>query len=386
MLLAKRTELISPFYVVQVLKQVEALQATGRDVIRLFVGEPDFPMPLSIMERAQMSVANEPQGYTSSTGIPELKAKIAQRYQRWHGVTLNPQRIVVAPGGSAALQVAFLATLNAGDDVLLPEPGYPCNANLLAMVNANGVPVHLDPSQKMALSMAQLEAAVTPQTRGILIASPSNPLGSVMKREQWQQVSHFCREHKLHLFADEIYHGLTFEGLAPTALEVDDNAWVIQSFSKFYGMTGWRLGWLVVPEHAIDACERIAQNLYLSSNSLAQQAALAGFEPDVEAACFARRDELKSRRDFLTEQLPKLGLTVMANPDGAFYLYVDVSKYTKDALAFCADLLEKTGVAITPGIDFGGPCPQTSVRIAYTVSVDRLKEAMARLASYLKII
>jgi len=204
-----------------------------------------------------------------------------------------------------------------------------------------------------------------------------------MKREQWQHVSDFCRTHELHLFADEIYHGLTFDGLAPTALEVDDNAWVIQSFSKFYGMTGWRLGWLVVPEHAIDACERIAQNLYLSSNSLAQQAAMAGFDPDVEAACFARRDELKARRDFLTEHLPTLGLTVMANPDGAFYLYVDVSTYTDDALQFCADLLEKTGVAITPGIDFGGPCPHTSVRIAYTVSVARLQEAMSRLADYL---
>jgi len=170
--LAKRTESISPFYVVQVLKQVEALQAEGVDVIRLFVGEPDFTMPSAIMERAQTSLVHEPQGYTSSTGNPELKVKIAERYQRWHDVNINPQRIVVTPGGSAALQVAFLATLNAGDDVLLPEPGYPCNANLLAMVNAHSVPVHLDPEQKMALSIAQLEAAVTPQSRGILMASP----------------------------------------------------------------------------------------------------------------------------------------------------------------------------------------------------------------------
>lgn len=383
MSLATRTDLISPFYVVQVLKQVEQLEKAGRDVIRLFVGEPDFETPAAILERAQYSLQHEPQGYTSSTGMPELREKIADRYKRWHGIDLDPQRVIVTPGGSAALQVAFLATLNAGDEVLLPEPGYPCNANLLSMVNASGVPVYLDPEHKMALSLDALQAAVTQSTNGLLIASPSNPLGSVQSKAQWQAISEFCANNNLNLFADEIYHGLTFEGLAPSALEVDNSAWVIQSFSKFYGMTGWRLGWLVCPESAIDACERIAQNLYLSSTAISQQAALAGFEPDVEAACFERRDELKARRDYLLSALPELGLDVMASPDGAFYLYVDISRYSDDALTFCSQLLEKAGVAITPGIDFGGPCPETSVRFAYTVGVDRLKEAVSRLQQFL---
>jgi aspartate/methionine/tyrosine aminotransferase len=384
MTLASRTENISPFYVVQVLKQVAQLEATGVDVIRLFVGEPDFETPDAIMSKAKHDLMHEPQGYTSSTGIPELKKKIAERYHRWHGLDIPPERIIVAPGGSAALQVAFLATLNPSDEVLLPEPGYPCNANLLEMVNAKGVPVHLDPDHKMALKIDALEAAITDKTKGLLIASPSNPLGSVMSIEQWQQVTNLCKKHNITLFADEIYHGLTFEGTAPTALEVNDHAWVLQSFSKFYGMTGWRLGWLVVPEFAVDACERIAQNLYLSSPSLAQQAALAGFEPEVEAKCFERRDELKSRRDFLVDALPNIGLTVMANPDGAFYLYVDISKYSQDALVFCRDLLDQQGVALTPGLDFGGPCPETSVRIAYTVGVERLKEAVTRIQLFVE--
>lgn len=384
MQLAERTHEISPFYVVQVLKQVAELESRGKDVIRLFVGEPDFEAPEQIMARAQHSLQHEPQGYISSTGLPELREKIAERYHRWHGLKIDSNRIVVTPGGSAALQVAFLATLNAGDDVLLPEPGYPCNRNLLAMVNARGITVDLDPKREMALSLPALEAARTEATRGMLIASPSNPLGSVQTVAQWRELSGFCSPHSMHLFADEIYHGLTFEGLAPTALEADDNAWVIQSFSKFYGMTGWRLGWLVCPDYATDACERIAQNLYLSSTAISQQAALAAFEPEVEAACFARRDELKARRDCLLEALPKLGLPVMASPDGAFYLYVDVSNYTDDALRFCSDVLEHTGVAMTPGIDFGGPVPKTSIRIAYTESVERLKEALERLSDYLQ--
>lgn len=384
MVLAERTHEISPFYVIQVLKQVDDLVRQGRDVIRLFVGEPDFETPPAILKAAQHALQHLPQGYVSSTGLPELREKIADRYQRWHGISLDPARIIVTPGGSTALQMAFLATINPGDDVLLPEPGYPCNSNLLAMVNAHSVPVHLNPEDKMTLSMPLLEQAVTEQSKGLLIASPSNPLGSVLSVAQWQQMSDFCRSHEMHLFADEIYHGLTFDELAPTALQADDEAWVIQSFSKFYGMTGWRLGWLVAPEYAIDACERIAQNLYLSSTAVSQQAALAGFEPDVEALCFQRRDELKARRDYLMSVLPELGFDVMANPDGAFYLYVDVSAYSSDALCFCEDLLNATGVAITPGIDFGGPCPDTCVRIAYTVGLERLKDAVARIADFVQ--
>ncbi|TCS41631.1 aminotransferase class I/II-fold pyridoxal phosphate-dependent enzyme [Reinekea marinisedimentorum] len=383
MALAYRTEHISPFYVVQILSQVEQLERAGKDVIRLFVGEPDFDTPRAIEEAALEALKNQSQGYLASTGMAELKQKIAERYQRWHGIELDPARVIVTPGGSTALQMAFLATLNPGDEVLLPEPGYPCNTNLLHMVNAKGVPVNLQPEQGMALSLAALEAAITGKTKAILIASPSNPLGSVMSVEQWREISDFCDSHGLQLFADEIYHGITFEGLAPTALEVNQNAWITQSFSKFYGMTGWRLGWLVAPAYAVDACERIAQNLFLSSPALSQQCALAGFEPEVEQLCFDRVHELKARRDYLMQALPPLGLDIMANPDGAFYLYIDVSKYSDNALQFCEQLLLETGVAVTPGIDFGGPCPETSIRLAYTVGVERLQQAVERMAQYL---
>jgi aspartate/methionine/tyrosine aminotransferase len=383
MALATRTELISPFYVVQILSQVTQLEQAGKDVIRLFVGEPDFETPEAIEDAAACALTTQAQGYLASTGMPELKQKIAERYRRWHGVEIDSSRIIVTPGGSTALQMAFLATLNEGDEVLLPEPGYPCNSNLLHMVNARGVPVNLDPEHGMTLTVAALEAAVTEKTKAVLIASPSNPLGSVLSVDKWQQISNFCEKYSLELFADEIYHGITFDGHAPTALEVSQNVWVTQSFSKFYGMTGWRLGWLVAPAEAVDACERIAQNLFLSSPALSQQCALAGFEPEVEQLCFDRVQDLKQRRDFLMQALPELGLKVMANPDGAFYLYIDISKYSNNALAFCEDLLLKTGVAVTPGIDFGGPCSDTSIRLAYTVGVERLKEAVARMSDYL---
>lgn len=383
MQLAQRCQHISPFQVIQVLKQVVALEAQGKDVIRLFVGEPDFSASPAILEAATQSIARDNQGYISSTGLAPLKEKIAQRYQRWHGLNIDPARIIITPGGSAALQLAFLALVNSGDEVLLPEPGYPCNSNLLHMVDATSRRVFMDEKNAMALSMSALQYATNEKSKALLIASPSNPLGTVQSLEQWQEISAFCKKNDIALIADEIYHGLVFEGLAPTALEADDNAWVIQSFSKFYGMTGWRLGWLVVPDHAIGACERIAQNLYLSASSIAQYAALRCFDEDVEAESFAKRDELKKRRDYLMTALPKIGLNIMANPDGAFYLYLDVSPYTNDSLAWCADVLNETGVALAPGADFGGPSPNTTARLAYTVNVERLTEAVERLNAFL---
>lgn len=382
MMLADRCQRIASFYVLEVIAQVEALEQSGVDVIRAFIGEPDFPTPEPIVAEAVRALQTQKLGYTASTGVPALKQAIADRYQRWHGLSINPARIIVTPGGSAALHVAFLATLNPGDEVLLPEPGYPCNANILHMVNATGVAVPMDPNQDMQLSLSALSAALSPRTKALLIASPSNPLGTVMSPEQWQTLVDFCRTHELQLLADEIYHGLTFSDLACSALEVEADAWIIQSFSKFYGMTGWRLGWLVVPEYAIDACTRIAQNLYLSASTVAQIAALAGFLPAVEAICFERRDRLRERRDYLMQALPTLGFRILGEPEGAFYLYIDVSRYSDNAQDFCHDLLLKAGIALTPGLDFGGPCFNTSVRIAYTADLARLAEAMRRLTVY----
>ncbi|MBU2863614.1 aminotransferase class I/II-fold pyridoxal phosphate-dependent enzyme [Reinekea forsetii] len=383
MQLAKRCQHISPFQVIQVLKQVVALESQGKDVIRLFVGEPDFSASPAILKAASESLKNDAQGYISSTGLAPLKQKIAQRYLRWHGLTIDPARIIVTPGGSAALQLAFLALIDSGDEVLLPEPGYPCNSNLLHMVDATSEAVYMDESNNMALTQQALQSAVSEKSKALLVASPSNPLGSVQTLEQWQALSSFCQNNGLALIADEIYHGLSFDGLAPTALEADNNAWVVQSFSKFYGMTGWRLGWLVVPENAIDACERIAQNLYLSASSVAQYAALRCFDEDVERESFEKRDELRVRRDYLTQALPDIGLNILANPDGAFYLYLDVSPYTQNSLQWCEQVLNETGVALAPGADFGGPSPNTTARLAYTVGVDRLTEAVARLKGFL---
>jgi aspartate/methionine/tyrosine aminotransferase len=359
------------------------MEAEGRSVISLFVGEPDFGTPEAIVRAGQRALAEGHTGYTAAMGIPALRAAIADRYHRWHGIRLDPERILVTPGGSSALLLAFAATIDPGKSVLLPEPGYPCNRHFLQVVNGRGVSVPLS-GDGLRLDIDALEAAVDDDSSGLLLASPCNPTGQVLSHDDWAAASSFAREHGLSLFADEIYHGLTFtETLPPSALEVNDQAWITQSFSKFYGMTGWRLGWLVVPEGAGDAAERLAQNLFLSAPAMAQQAALTAFEPDVEAECFARAAELKARRDKLAPAIEALGLPLLAQPDGAFYLYVDVSSVCDDAMQWCQQLLEETGVAIAPGLDFGGATEHTAVRIAYTVAIPRLEEAVQRIGDFL---
>lgn len=381
--LADRTRHIAPFHVMGVLAKARAMEAEGRSVISLFVGEPDFGTPEAIIKEGQQALADGHTGYTAAMGIPALRAAIAERYQRWHGITVDPARIAVTPGGSSALLLAFAATIDPGKRVLLPEPGYPCNRHFLQVLNGQGVSVPLS-SDGLRLDIDALEAAVTEDTTGLLLASPCNPTGQVLSREEWTAASNFARRHDLSLFADEIYHGLTFtEALPPTALAVNDDAWVTQSFSKFYGMTGWRLGWVVVPDYAVDAAERLAQNLFLSAPAMAQQAALTAFTPEVEKECFARAAELKARRDTLAPAIEALGLPLLAQPDGAFYLYVDVSSVCDDAKDWCQQLLEETGVAIAPGLDFGGVTEHSAVRIAYTVSISRLEEAVSRIGDFL---
>ncbi|MCH8529831.1 MAG: aminotransferase class I/II-fold pyridoxal phosphate-dependent enzyme [Saccharospirillum sp.] len=384
MQLAHRTDNIAPFHVMAILAKAKSMAASGRSVISLYVGEPDFGTPAAIVEAGRKALSDGHTGYTAATGIPELREAIADRYHRWHGLSLDPQRILVTPGGSSALLLAFAATIDAGQSVLLPEPGYPCNRNFLEVLNARGISVPLQ-EPGLLLSMAELERARTEQTRGVLLASPCNPTGQVLSSQDWDAAALFCQRHEMALFADEIYHGLTFtEALPPTALQSWDQAWVTQSFSKFYGMTGWRLGWLVVPDGAQAVVERLAQNLFLSAPSMAQVAALAAFRPEVEAECFARRGRLRERRDAMAAGLASLGIPLLAEPDGAFYLFADVSSLTEDAAIWCDRLLEETGVAVTPGLDFGGTTTHRAVRFAYTADVPVLLEAIERIGQFIK--
>ena len=384
MQLAHRTDNIAPFHVMAILAKAKSMAASGRSVISLYVGEPDFGTPAAIVEAGRKALSDGHTGYTAATGIPELREAIADRYHRWHGLSLDPQRILVTPGGSSALLLAFAATIDAGQSVLLPEPGYPCNRNFLEVLNARGISVPLQ-EPGLLLSMAELERARTEQTRGVLLASPCNPTGQVLSSQDWDAAARFCQQHEMALFADEIYHGLTFtEALPPTALQSWDQAWVTQSFSKFYGMTGWRLGWLVVPDGAQAVVERLAQNLFLSAPSMAQVAALSAFRPEVEAECFARRDRLRERRDAMAAGLASLGIPLLAEPDGAFYLFADVSSLTEDAAIWCERLLEETGVAVTPGLDFGGTTTHRAVRFAYTADVPVLLEAIERIGQFIK--
>ncbi|AJQ93658.1 aminotransferase class I/II-fold pyridoxal phosphate-dependent enzyme [Gynuella sunshinyii] len=382
--LAARLAKIAPFHVMALLARARELQDQGRDIVHLEVGEPDFPTPQAIIDAAQSAVATGETRYTAALGIPRLRQKIADFYQQKYQLQIPASRIAVTPGASGALQLAFAATLNSGDELILIEPGYPCNRHFAELFGIQPVIVNTDRHNGYLPTLEELETARTSRTRGLLLASPGNPTGTVIPRALLLEIIAFCQRHDIQLFMDEIYQGLVFDcEQTDTVLQYDQRAWVIQSFSKYFQMTGWRLGWLVMPEGYEDAVNRIAQNIFLCPPSMSQYGAVRAFEPDVIELLEQRRSELRQRRDILKQGLERLGFVIDAAPDGAFYLYCDASAFTRDAMTFCWQLLEQAGIAATPGQDFGGAHPDTSIRFAYTQPIAVLQEALVRLESFI---
>ncbi len=381
---AQRMADIAPFEVMEVLEAARRLEADGRDVIHLEVGEPDFPTPEPVIRAAQAALASAPMFYTSALGMPELRQEISDWYAGTFGAAVPPARIVVTAGSSAALLMALGALIDPGDRVLMSDPGYPCNRNFVRFLDAEPVLVPSGPDDGYQLTAALARAAWGPGVRAAIAASPSNPTGTCLSTREWIALLEVCRERQGTLIADEIYQGLVYDAPAETVLSVADDVWVVNSFSKYFQMTGWRLGWLVVPDGCTREIEKIAQNLYISASTPAQYAAMAAMQPEGLAILEARRVELAARRDVLLEELPKIGFAVRARPQGAFYIYCDVSTFTDDSFAFAGWLLEQTGVALTPGRDFGEAAPAQHVRIAYTQPVDRLREAVARIGAALE--
>ncbi len=381
--LAQRVAQIAPFEVMEVLDAARRLEAAGRDVIHLEVGEPDFPTPPPVIRAAQEALASEPMFYTSAVGMPELREAISRWYAATFGVVVPMERIVVTAGSSAALLMALGALVDPGERVLMADPGYPCNRNFVRFLDAEPVLVPSGPDDAYQLTAQLARAAWGPGTRAAIAASPSNPTGTCLDPAEWTALAAVCRERDGVLIADEIYQGLVYDGPAQTVLAVADDVWVVNSFSKYFQMTGWRLGWLVVPEGCTREIEKVAQNLYISAPTPAQYAALAALAPAGLAVVEARRAELGARRDVLLDELPKIGFAVRARPHGAFYIYCDVSAFTDDSFAFAEWLLETTGVALTPGRDFGDAAPERHLRIAYTQPVERLREAVARIGAAL---
>lgn len=376
---ASRTRDIAPFHVMELLSRAKALEAEGRDIVHMEVGDPDFPTPEPIVRAAQAAIAEGKVFYTAALGLPELRQAISDFYASRYGVAVPASRIVVTAGASGALTLALACLAEPGRRWLLPDPGYPCNRHFVRSFEGVPVSVPVGAATNFQPTPALLAEHWDGATDGLIVASPANPTGTMLSGADLAALSRFTRERQGHLIVDEIYHGLTYEGDAPTALGVADDLWVVQSFSKYFQMTGWRLGWLVVPEPYVRDVEKLAQNLFISAPTPAQYAALAAFRPETLEILEARRAEFRRRRDFLAPALENLGFRLTARPQGAFYLYCDSSGLADDSYRLAGRLLEEAGVAATPGLDFGANGPEHHIRFAYTTGVDRLGEAVLRL-------
>ncbi len=380
---ASRLAHIAPFHVMELLTRAKALEAAGRDIVHMEIGEPDFPTPEPIVAAAQAQIASGRVFYTPALGLPELRAAIAGFYATRYAIDIPASRIVVTAGASGALLLTMACLAEAGSEWLLADPGYPCNRNFVRSFEGLPVSIPVRAENNFQPTLAEVEAHWTARTAGALLASPANPTGTLIDDATLAAIASLVRQKGGQLVVDEIFHGLTYERAATTALAFGDDIFVVQSFSKFFNMTGWRLGWLVVPERFTREIEKLAQNLFISPSTPAQHAALAAFSPATLAILETRRQEFKRRRDFLAPALENLGFRQAAKPEGAFYVYANCSKLTDNSDRFARDLLEAAGVAVTPGLDFGRNDPEKYLRFAYTASVERLTEAVDRIRRFL---
>ncbi|MCM2492269.1 pyridoxal phosphate-dependent aminotransferase [Burkholderia glumae] len=383
--LASRIDAIQPFYVMEVVKQAALLEQAGRDVIHMSIGEPDFTAPEPVVEAAAAAMRRGVTQYTSALGITPLREAIAAHYARAYGLAIAPERVVVTAGASAALLLACLALVGRDDEVLMPDPCYPCNRHFVAAAEGRPVLVPSGPEARFQLSAADVSARWGERTRGVLLASPSNPTGTSLAPDELGRILAAVRARGGFAIIDEIYQGLSYDGPPVSALALDDNVITVNSFSKYFNMTGWRLGWLVVPPALVGTFEKLAQNLFICASALAQHAALACFEPATLAVYEARRLEFMRRRDYIVPALESLGFEVPVMPDGAFYVYARCSGVAHPAAADSARLvdamLQEAGVVLVPGLDFGLHAPREYIRLSYATAHERLEEAVARLGA-----
>ena len=381
--IAQRMAHIAPFEVMEIQTLARQVEAAGHDVIHLEIGEPDFTTPQPIVDAAKRALDAKPMFYTSALGLRELREAIAGFYRSRFRAEVSPDRVVVTAGSSAALLLAFGVLLDADDEVLIADPAYPCNRHFVRALGAVPRPVAVGPGTRYQLTAALAREHWGARTRMAMVATPSNPTGTLVGPEEIRALAQLARDQGGTLLVDEIYQGLTYGIEARTALEAGEDVVVVNSFSKYFQMTGWRLGWLVVPPALVRPIETLAQNLFISPSTVAQHAALACFAPGTLAIVEARREELDARRRFLIPALERLGLRVPVHPQGAFYVYADCSALTGDSFAFARRVLHEAHVAVTPGKDFGSNAPERHIRIAYTQPIARLEEAVARIGRLL---
>jgi aspartate/methionine/tyrosine aminotransferase len=369
---------IAPFYVMEVMKAAADRERVEGEVLHLEVGQPSTPAPATVIRAAHRALDDQRLGYTDAAGLVQLRARIAHFYRQRYGVEVDPRRVVLTMGASGGFALAFLASFDVGDRVAVTEPGYPCYRNVLEAFGIEAVGVPVDASTRFVPSPQQLDAAG--DLDGLVIASPANPTGTMLTPDELERTVRHCRNWGIRLIADEIYHGITYERPATTALELTQDAVVLQSFSKYFSMTGWRLGWMVVPDEMVRPIERLAQNLFISPPTLAQLAGLAAFDGIEELEANVAR--YRTNRDILMASLRRAGLHRFAPPDGAFYLYVDVGDVTDDAQELCRAWLDELGIACTPGIDFDPVRGRRFVRLSYSESTEDIAKAARRIEQW----
>jgi aspartate/methionine/tyrosine aminotransferase len=382
--IARRMRHIAPFHVMDLLARAQALEAEGRDIVHMEVGEPDFPTPEPIVAAGHDALAAGHTKYTPAVGLAALREAIAESYDRRYGVDVDPGRIIVTPGASGALLLTLGVLIDPGDQILMADPGYPCNRHFARVFEGEALMVPVDAATDYQLTGASVRNHWTGRSVAVLVASPANPTGTLIPRAELTAIDAFVSGKGGATLVDEIYHGLVYDGEAATALSVSDQIFVINSFSKYFGMTGWRLGWIVAPRPYVRELDKLAQNLFLAAPTLAQHAALAAFAPQTLEIVEQRREIYRQRRDFLIPALRELGFGITIVPQGAFYIYADCTAFTDDSFRFSRQVLEDIGVAITPGIDFGDHRAREHVRFAYTTSLERLEEGVERLRRQLR--
>lgn len=368
---------VDPFIVMDVMEAARAAEAAGRSIIHMEVGQPSTPAPAAARAALAERLGADTMGYTVALGLPELRAGIAALYARWYGVDLDPGRVVVTPGSSGAFLLAFSALFDAGDRVALGAPGYPSYRQILRAMSVTPVDILTKPENRYQPVPSEIPADV----QGLIVASPGNPSGTMLGRPELAALMAEAEARDIAFVSDEIYHGLHYEDRAVSALEISDRAYVINSFSKYFSMTGWRVGWMVVPEDHVRTVERLAQNMFICPPHASQIAALAALDCVDELE--ANRAVYAENRRMMLDGLPRAGFTKIAPPDGAFYIYADVSDLTTDSRAFAAEILEQAGVAVTPGLDFDPARGHSTLRFSYARASADIAEGLARLTAFM---
>lgn len=381
---ADRLQQIEPFKALHLLAKAQQMQRQGVDVVHLEVGEPDFVTPEPIVKAGQQALQQGLTHYTPALGLPELRQAIAQFYQYRYGLNVDSGRVVITSGASGALMLVAALLINPGDGVLVADPGYPCNRHFIELMGGRPQAINVDALDGFQINLEQLQQAWTPETRGILLASPANPTGRLLDKSTLQAIVEFVRQRNGYIIMDEIYHGLSYDVEETTLLAISHDVFIVNSFSKYFGMTGWRLGWMVVPEEAVEQVDKMAQNFYIAPPTLSQHAALAAFTPECLSVLEHRKTQFQQRRDFLLPRLKSLGFAIPEIPEGAFYLYANIQNLANDSEKFCHELLAKFAVAVTPGSDFGQYKPNQHVRFAYTTKLEQIEKAVDRIEQFIK--